>query len=194
MREKFGIPPDTVVVLFVAMDFERKGLDFLLKALSLVRKQMVMLIVAGKDKSSKYQRMAEKLKLADRVKFIGYYPRVEEIYGIGDMLVLPTLYDPFSNCCLEALACGIPVVTTRQNGASELIEDGKNGFIVESGSNTSAIAEKIDLLFSREIREKMAERALRSVKDLTVAIHAGMVLKLFQEVLAEKKGFENPLL
>jgi UDP-glucose:(heptosyl)LPS alpha-1,3-glucosyltransferase len=193
MRKKLGIQPDDVVLLFVAMDYERKGLNFLLETLSLVKKNKVVLFVAGKGDSGKYQRITEKLRLTDRVKFIGYYPRVEEVYGMGDMLVLPTLYDPFSNCCLEALACGIPVITTRQNGASELIEDGKNGFIVENGFNARALAEKIDLLLPRETRGKMGEQAFRSVKDLTVETHAGKILRLFQDVLAEKKGSEEPL-
>jgi len=193
MRKQFGIQPDTIVVLFVALDFERKGLEFLLEALALVNHNTVMLFVAGKGDSGRYQRIAERLKLTDRVKFIGYHPRAEELYGMGDMLVLPTLYDPFSNCCLEALACGIPVITTRQNGASELIEEGKNGFLVDTASDVKSIVEKVRLILPRQTREKMGKQAVHSVKDFTIEAHAAKVLKLFQEVLSEKKSSVQPI-
>ena len=186
LREKFGIPSDSVIVLFVAMDLERKGLFFLLQALSQVREKKFKLLVVGKTDSGRYQMLADKLMLTDKITFAGYYPQVEYIYGLGDILVLPTLYDPFSNCCLEALACGIPVITTRQNGAAELIRDGSNGYVVDEASNVKLLAEKISFLLSRETREKMGEQASCSVEGLTMEANAGGVLKVFQEVLAEK--------
>lgn len=187
MREKFGIKKDEAVILFVAMDLERKGLGFLLEALSLIRERKFKLFIVGKANSRNYQMIAEKLKLRERVRFMGYQSRIEEIYGMGDMLVLPTLYDPFSNCCLEAMACGIPVITTRQNGVSELIKDGNNGFVVDEAGKVNDIAKKIDLLLLPETREKMGSQAVLSVEGLTAETNAKKILKLFQDVLEEKK-------
>ena len=186
LRDTLGIRREETVILFVAMDLERKGLSFLLKALSQVREKKFKLLVVGKPDSGRYQKLAEKLMLTDKIKFAGYYPQVEDIYGLGEILVLPTLYDPFSNCCLEALACGIPVITTRQNGAAELIRDGSNGYVVDKASNVKLLAEKISFLLSRENREKMGEQASCSVEGLTMEANAGRVLKVFQEVLTEK--------
>jgi UDP-glucose:(heptosyl)LPS alpha-1,3-glucosyltransferase len=187
MRKKFGVKGDDVVILFVAMDLERKGLTYLLEAMAPLVKYPWTLLVTGKPDTGKYQKMAEHLNLSDKVKFVGYCPQIQEIYGMGDMLVLPTLYDPFSNCCLEALACGIPVITTRQNGASELIQDERNGYIVDDAGNVKDLSERIRLLLMNESRKEMSEQVSPSVEGLTIEVNAKKTLKLFREVLDEKK-------
>ena len=67
-----------------------------------------------------FARLAKDLGLSDRVRFVGYCPDVRDAYFASDFLVHPTFYDPCSNVVLEALACGLPVITTRDNGAAEL--------------------------------------------------------------------------
>jgi UDP-glucose:(heptosyl)LPS alpha-1,3-glucosyltransferase len=168
------------------MDFERKGLSFLLQAMARFARYDFKLLIVGKNDTGKYRKMAERLRLADKVSFIGYYSRIEEIYGVGDMLVLPTLYDPFSNCCLEALACGVPVITTRQNGISELIRDDKNGYVVNAAENVKDLIEKISLLLIDEFREKIVRQVSPSVEGFTIEANAQKILKLFQQVVAEK--------
>ena len=105
---------------------------------------------------------------------------------MGDMLVLPTFYDPFANCCLEAMASGIPVITTRQNGASELIDNGTDGFVVDEPSRVTDLAERIGRLAERETRERMGRQASLSVRGLTVEENAKRTLNLFKQVLRER--------
>lgn len=130
-RKKLSIPTDAPVAVFVGSGFERKGLAGFLRALALNKN--LYGIVAGKDKhSAHYQVLAQKLGLADRVHFTGGVADTRPYYVAGDVFVLPTLYEPFGLVCLEALACGLPVVTSTSAGAAELIENGVNGFVCDA--------------------------------------------------------------
>jgi UDP-glucose:(heptosyl)LPS alpha-1,3-glucosyltransferase len=77
------------------------------------------------------------------VQFLGEVADVTRLYAAADIFILPTIYDPFSNACLEALACGLPVITTRGNGFSEIIEDGVHGSVVDDAGNLVALRDAI---------------------------------------------------
>ena len=185
-RKSFGIGEDETVILFVALDPERKGFILLLEALSLLKGENFKLLAVGMTDRKEYRKRVAESGLAGKVIFIGYHSRIEEVYGMGDMLVLPTFYDPFANCCLEAMASGIPVITTRQNGASELIDNGTDGFVVDEPSRVTDLAERIGRLAERETRERMGRQASLSVRGLTVEENAKRTLNLFKQVLKEK--------
>ncbi len=84
----------------------------------------IHLLVCGSGEPGPFRRLASRLGLNDTVHFLGFYPDVEACYWSSDFFVQPTYYDPCSLVVLEALACGLPVITTAQNGASELLTDG----------------------------------------------------------------------
>jgi Glycosyltransferase len=93
----------------------------------------VWLLVAGRDKHArKFEKLARTLGVASRVRFLGPVADVREVYGTADALILPTLYDPFPNVCVEALACGLPLLTSHGCGAAEWIEEGKNGWVCDA--------------------------------------------------------------
>src|SRR5436309_14776541 len=81
----------------------------------------------------------------DPVRFVGEVADLRPVYSAADILILPTIYDPFSNACLEALACGLPVITTRANGFSEIIEDGVHGSIVDFANDLVGLRDAIQL-------------------------------------------------
>jgi UDP-glucose:(heptosyl)LPS alpha-1,3-glucosyltransferase len=89
------------------------------------------LLVAGRGESRKFP--------CERVQFLGVVREMPSLYAASDIFLLPTVYDPFSNACLEALAAGLPVITTRANGFSEIIETGRHGTIVDGARNVDAI-------------------------------------------------------
>ncbi|MHB1292964.1 MAG: glycosyltransferase family 4 protein, partial [Sulfuricella sp.] len=110
-RSAFGIPPEAPLFLFVGSGFQRKGLAVLLRALAQLPESSHLLVV-GRDKRTKALiRVAEQLGLTGRVHFAGGQEDVRPFYGAADVLVFPTLYEPFGNVALEAMACGLPVVT-----------------------------------------------------------------------------------
>ena len=131
VRAELGIPDEVTVFVFVGSGFARKGLRQAMR--SLARLPAGHLVVVGKDKRREaYRRDAARLKLAGRVHFLGVREDVGRYYGAADALVLPTLYDPFPNVVLEAMASALPVVTSAKCGGAELVEAGGCGYVCDA--------------------------------------------------------------
>jgi UDP-glucose:(heptosyl)LPS alpha-1,3-glucosyltransferase len=167
IREDWGIGKQDRLLLFVGSGYARKGLKFILSSLPRLEKN-VKLLVVGKDRMGPYQAMAEKLHITGRVHFLGPQKDVENFYAAGDLFVLPSIYEPCSNACLEALACGLPVVTSKMNGVSEMIREGKNGLIIENPENPSEMVEILHqaLMNWGRLDERRAIRNISSLVDL----------------------------
>jgi UDP-glucose:(heptosyl)LPS alpha-1,3-glucosyltransferase len=113
---------ETFRFLFIGNGYQRKGLDFLLYALSLINNYDFHLTVVGKDKSlNKYKKLAELLNLTSKLTFKGPLSSTFDLYQETDCVVIPSLYDPFANVTVEALAMGIPVLSSKDNGGSEIL-------------------------------------------------------------------------
>lgn len=183
---QFGINPDKPLLLFVGSGFQRKGLPVTLQALGLLPFP-THLIVVGKERLSPYQCMAKKLSVDSSVTFTGPIPDVAPFYAGADLFIFPTIYEPFSNVCLEAMAAGLPVVTSRINGASEMIIEGENGYVIEDPLNPAEIADKIQQgLAISKIR--IAEANGNILKKLTWENHIRQVLELYETVRKMKQG------
>ena len=186
VREANGIKPDEPLVLFAANDFKRKGLGFLLEALSLLAERGIRprLLVVGRDRAAPYIKMAKKLAVGVQVSFTGPVQDIEKYYGASDIFVLPTLYDPFSNACLEAFATGLPVITTAANGFSELIEEGSNGYILDDAANTTILADRIEVLLDMP---KASKKALEAALSYTIERNISKTLGLCTSLHSSKK-------
>lgn len=153
----------SVRLLFVGHSFELKGLGTLLGALGLHRARggRSSLTVAGAGPIGRFRRDAARRGLSGVVEFAGRVSRdaMPRLYRSHHALVHPTFYDPFSLAVGEALASGLPVVTTRRNGASEIMESGREGFVVEDPRDEEAIAGALDRLADPETRREMGRRA-----------------------------------
>jgi UDP-glucose:(heptosyl)LPS alpha-1,3-glucosyltransferase len=130
-RARLGLREDEVAVLFAGSGWERKGLRFAIQALERQEKR-VRFFVAGRGEGRKFRSF--------RTEFLGVVHEMPSLYHASDIFLLPTLYDPFSNACLEALAAGKPVITTRANGFSEIVENGRHGTILESARDVEGIS------------------------------------------------------
>ena len=137
-RADLKLDAEDVVLLFAGSGWERKGLLFAMQAIAMCRDRRLRLLVAGRGKTQRYFK-------SKRVRFVGEIVDLLPVYAAADMFILPTIYDPFSNACLEALACGLPVVTTRANGFSEIIEHGVHGSIVDQAKDLAALRDAIEL-------------------------------------------------
>lgn len=146
VRNSLGISSKDRVLLFVGSGFKRKGLAVTIKSLAKL-KSGIKLIVIGKDRVGHYRSIVKRIGIEKYVNFIGPIIDVEKYYCAGDLLIFPTIYEPFSNVCLEAMASGLPVVTSRINGASEALEEGKNGYIIENPIDPVEIGKKIQMGF-----------------------------------------------
>jgi UDP-glucose:(heptosyl)LPS alpha-1,3-glucosyltransferase len=118
-------------LLFVGSGYERKGLSFVIEALSKVSND-ICLAVVGKDRNEGYyKKKVNEKKLEDRVKFFGPRKDVIKFLQACDAFILPTIYDPFSNATLEALAMGLFTITSNANGCSEIISEGC-GYVIKN--------------------------------------------------------------
>ncbi|MFH0814033.1 MAG: glycosyltransferase family 4 protein [Pseudomonadota bacterium] len=189
IRKRLKIPGEAFVILFIARNFRRKGLDQLINALPLIkiRKEFIKVLIAGRGDTSYYRRIAAHVGVGEQLLFVGESDTIFQFYGVGDILVLPTFYDPFSNVCLEALACGIPVVTTRENGAAEIIKPGETGVVLSDPANCGELADGIVRFISSEVGDSVRKKAVRSVQHFTIEENARQTLEVYQRVLLMKQ-------
>lgn len=166
MRKSHGAESEGErVVLFVGSGFERKGVPTLLAALADPQCRNYRAWIVGRDKSQTSMEMAaRRLGVAGRVKFFGGLDDVRPFYAAADLLALPTLYDPFPNVIVEALASGLPVVTTTTSGGAELIGSG-NGEVIPAGDPARLAAALVRVA---ESLPRAREAARASVEHLGI--------------------------
>jgi UDP-glucose:(heptosyl)LPS alpha-1,3-glucosyltransferase len=189
-RKSLRIPKAAPVALFVGSGFERKGLIGFLMGLAdqsghaRLTRESVRGIVVGHDKHlTRFQSFADQLGLSDRVSFVGGVNDVRPFYAAADIFVLPTLYDPLPNACLEAMACGLPVITSTGSGAAELITNGVEGFVVDA-LDTPAIADAIEASLASAMSDhQMGKNAAAKVAPLTPRAMAANYVALYRELL-----------
>ncbi len=159
-RARLGASRDARCLAFVAHDFELKGLRGAIEAFarSDARRDGARLIVAGRGRPGPFARQAAQLGVANAVDFVGACADVAELLAATDLLVHPTYYDPCALVTLEAMAAGVPVVTTRRNGAAPWIESG-GGRVVDEPDDVAALAAAIDALLADRVRASAAAAA-----------------------------------
>lgn len=163
LRKKLGLPQALAIALYVGSGFRRKGVPQILKAMGELKKSGVsdiMFVAVGKDRISDYEKCAGKLGVADWAVFLGPRENVADMYAASDFFVLPTLYDPFSNATIEALACGLPVITSNNNGVAELIENGVQGYVLENLDDPGELADRMTAVARNHASLRTAARAL----------------------------------
>ena len=184
-RAELGIADSAMVFVFVGSGFRRKGLPQLLRALSGVRD--AHLVVVGADKElPRLRRAAVQARLSDRVHFAGGQEDVKPWYGMADCFVLPTLYDPFPNAALEAMACGLPLITSLQCGAAEFVESGVEGYVCRDPLDVVELARCLNLAAAPGQAQRMGVAARRRVEAYGLAVMAQQLTRLYSELLQPK--------
>jgi UDP-glucose:(heptosyl)LPS alpha-1,3-glucosyltransferase len=186
IRGRYGLHADDFVLLFVSHNFRLKGLRYLIQAIPLVkeRKGNIKLLVIGRDRAEPYRRLAKKAGCADDILFAGGVKDLERYYASADILVHPTFYDACSLVVLEALASGLPVITSRYNGAGGIISEGREGFVVKDPRDIHVLAEKI-LSLSRPRTLQAASHSARELGErYSQRICYQEMMKVFQEIEA----------
>lgn len=140
-RRRFGIPSAAWVVLFVANEWERKGLVPLLEAVGKLKDPLMHLVAAGRLPRGRIMRRAASLGIQERVHMVGQTAHVNECFGMADAFALPTTYEAWGMVIIEALACGLPVLTSQMAGASEAVQTGVNGYLLSHPDEVEAVAE-----------------------------------------------------
>jgi UDP-glucose:(heptosyl)LPS alpha-1,3-glucosyltransferase len=188
-RERWGIRADETVALFVAVNYHLKGLEPLLYAVArLPAQKRFRLLVAGSPRIAAYERLARRLGIAERVRFAGYVPDTRNCYFASDFLVHPTFYDPCSLVVLEALACGLPVITSNYNGAGELLNPPSDGYVVDNPHDDRQLAGCLAELLDPVRRFACAQAARRRAGAWTFDHHFRQLLQVFKEAATRKQA------
>jgi UDP-glucose:(heptosyl)LPS alpha-1,3-glucosyltransferase len=181
MRVQLKVPREAFVVAHVGSGFERKGVDCFVRALA-AAKCAPWGVVVGRDKHvARYVALARKLGVAERIRFVGAVSEVRAYYAAADAFLLATLYDPQPNAALEAMACGLPIVTTPKCGVAELLVEGRSGF-VRDALDHEGMADVLDTLAAGDARG-MGEAARMAVSRYTPQRMASEYLALYERLL-----------
>jgi UDP-glucose:(heptosyl)LPS alpha-1,3-glucosyltransferase len=186
-RQRWGLSPEHTVALFAGMNYRLKGLEPLLRAIArLPAESSFRLLVAGNPDTAAFERLARRLKIADRVRFVGYCADMRNGYFAADFFVHPTFYDPCSLVVLEALACGLPVITSRYNGAAEVMHPPREGYVIDDPHDLSQLAGALMELLDPARRAGCAQAARRTAAQWTFEHHYRQMLAVFAEAAARK--------
>ena len=178
-RARLGADGATVWA-FAGSGWHRKGLDTALRALASSTDVDAQLWVAGKDRAGPWQRLADRLGVGHRVRFLGARGDVERVYAAADGLLLPTRYDACALACLEAAASGLPVVTSAANGASEVVGDA--GIVVQRAEDVAGFARALERLADPALRERLGAIGRRIAEAQSWANHVEQLRALYARV------------
>jgi UDP-glucose:(heptosyl)LPS alpha-1,3-glucosyltransferase len=182
IRGKHRIPEDATVYLLVGSRFRRKGVPAALEALTQVPEPAHLMVVGDDRDVESYKSMARELGVRSRVTFAGFQTDVGPYYGASDAFVLPALYDSFPDAALEALASGLPVVTSTWSGAAELVTEHEAGFVCDS-RDVGALANHMRALGDPQLREVLGANARKAVLPLTPAATTLKLVLIYKELL-----------
>lgn len=168
IAKKLNLDPSKFFFLFVGNGFKRKGLDKVLIALSEMAEKNFHLLIVGKDKNlNKYKKFVNDIGLRSNVSFFGVQPSLELFYQLSDALILPSYYDPFANVTLEALSMGLFTITSKENGAHEIIDE-ENGIILNNLNDIQEIKKSLENAMKKKKNYQNAKKIRDSVKHLDV--------------------------
>ncbi len=192
LRSELGLAADATVALFVGHNYELKGLRPLLRALRLrldrdPNARAIHLIACGGGKPKAFRGLTRKLGLESVVHFLGFRPDIRPCFHAADFFVSPTYYDPCSLVVFEALACGLPVITTACNGAGEQVTPGKEGFVIPHPGALDQLADALDRMTDEPARRVMAEAASQLGLDQSIDRHVARLVAVLEQV-AEARG------
>ncbi len=179
-RERLGLPSDALVLLAAAGNFQLKGIHHAIAALAVIRPQYpeAFLLVAGQGDIGTFSALAHQQGVADRVRFLGHWTDMPALFAAADVFVHLTAHDACSLATLEAMACGLPVITTRRNGAADGITEGCEGFVLDVPEATE-LANRLLTLRDPVRREAMGKAARRLAERHNFAATVDQIVAVY---------------
>jgi glycosyltransferase involved in cell wall biosynthesis len=188
-RRALGLKEGDFCLLLVGNDWRNKGLRCLIESLSRLAVSSIRLLVVGHDTVDPYREAITQFHLEHQIIFLPERPDIEFYYGAADLYAGPSLEDAFALPPLEAMACGVPALVSRQAGVSEVISDGVDGFVLDDPQDSSRVAEIVLLLYQNEgLRRRVGETAAKTARQYTWDHNAEQLGALFEEVLEKRKS------
>ena len=174
IRHDWGLRGNDVALLFAGSGWDRKGLKYAIQAVSRISDRNVRLLVAGTGKKRGFA--------SSKVRFLGPVADIQSLFLAADMFVLPTVYDPFSNACLEALSHGLPVITTATNGFSEIIVSGVHGEVIDRADDVEALQLAIERWIDPKRLESAREACVEIARRHTIQENVEQTLNVLKKL------------
>lgn len=174
MRYEWGLRENDVALLFAGSGWDRKGLRYAVQSVGRVSNRNVRLLVAGTGRKRGYN--------SSKVRFLGPVTDMQSLFAATDLFVLPTVYDPFSNACLEALSHGMPVITTATNGFAEIIVSGVHGEVISRADDVVALHQAIEKWIDPNRRESAREPCAELARGYTIERNVEQTMKVLERL------------
>jgi len=193
IRARHGIADNDMLFIFVGNPYIRKGLDRVIEALPALGGRNYKLLICGKDNPEPFKQLAERLGVADKLVWnVGLTSEIKKYFAAADAFVFPTRYEPFGLVITEAMASGLPAITTKLSGAAELIEDGKDGLLMDDPEDVVTLKSyMIRLADDSALRSRMGAAARSKIEQYTWDRTADVMMEVLEKVVAEKNGRTN---
>jgi len=187
VRLRWNFADTEVVALLVGNDWRNKGLATLLDAAAKCRELPLRLLIVGADDPSNWRTTISRLDLEQKVSFLRPSPNVLEFYAAADILAAPSREDSFNLPALEAMACGLPVITSGCAGVSSFLHHGQDCFVLEQPQDFNTLAIHLtNLCNDKSLRLSLGAQAVRTASQFTWERSVDSVVKLIEDVCAKK--------
>ncbi len=192
-RSRRAIQETDFVILLIGNDWRVKGLETVLRAVSTVREIPILVIAAGDDSPDFFRETAKSLGIFERCRFESSREDVLDFYAAADLYVSPSREDSFGLPVAEAMACGLPVITSLCAGVAALIRDGVDGFVLRQLDDCEELARMLQRLHVDEVlRRSVGAAAANAAQDWTWDRNAAEVWQLLKDALAKKLPVPAP--
>ncbi|HTZ40964.1 MAG TPA: glycosyltransferase family 4 protein [Syntrophales bacterium] len=194
VRRRYGLEAGDTVAVFVSMNYDIKGLDYLIRGIARFRKtgprKPIKLVVVGKSSNAAYVHLARALGIENDVIYAGTIPheRIAEVYLASDLFAMPSRFDTFGLTVLEAMAASLPVIISENVGAKDVVKQGRNGFIVEDGRQEEQIGHALEVLSNANIRSVMSREAQKTAAEHGWDASLEKYLEFYDEILEAKRA------
>ena len=189
-RRAMGVA-DATLFLGSAHNMRLKGMDNAIRALAALGDGPAVLAIAGGTPDAWWHGLAARLGVAGRVRFLGPVDDMAPVFAAADALVHPTRWDACSLSTIEAAAAGLPVVTTAMNGAAELIEHGRTGFVLNDPDDVPALTAHMRALLDPALRAGIGGAALLASARHDIADNLRAVESVLLDAALAKKAAQR---
>ena len=191
VRTELGLAEEASIILYVGGGFFRKGLSFLIDGFSklpIQTREKTFLLVIGRSSLNYYVKKVKKLKIEKNVLFLGSLKNIARFYRAADVFILPSLYEPFGNVCLEALSSGLVCIFSSRCGGAEIVTHGENGFILQDPTDSNEISKLLENCLSLTNRESISDSARELASQYSLDLNMKKTEKLYFDIYEKKKG------
>ena len=185
-RKEIGVPNDKILIISAGELIERKNHEVIIKALAKLKDKNIFYAIAGKGPLKEYLiNLADKCGVSENVLFLGFRTDVFELYHVADISAFPSKIEGLGLAGVEAMAAGIPLVSSNVHGILDYVIDGETGFAI-SPKDVDGFALAIkELAEDENLREQMKEKCLRAVEPFEITNALNVMWDIYKEILRE---------